>query len=82
MRHLKLLKSLLDNKSLQDKKIVHYCSLCPRKRANAAFLMGCFSLLMLKRGAGEEAGNAPFCRSQEKFHTVVLRGPRNISEAP
>ena len=26
--------------------------------------------------------NTPFCPSQEKFHTVVLRGLRNISEAP
>ena len=30
----------------------------------------------------KEAGNAPFCRSQEKFHTVVLRGVRNTSGAP
>ena len=30
----------------------------------------------------EEARNTPFCPSQEKFHTVVLRGVRNISEAP
>ena len=34
-------------------------------------------------GAGralEEARNTPFCPSQGKFHTVVLRGVRNISE--
>ena len=31
----------------------------------------------------EEAGNALFCPSQEKFHSVVLRGVGNISaEAP
>ena len=32
----------------------------------------------------QEAGNAPFCRLQEKFHTVVvLRGVRkHISETP
>ena len=29
-----------------------------------------------------EGGNTPFCTSQEKFHTVVLRCVRNISEAP
>ena len=29
----------------------------------------------------QEAGNAPFFRSREKFHTVVLRGVRNVSEA-
>jgi hypothetical protein len=30
----------------------------------------------------EEARNTPLCPSQEKFHTFVLRGLRNISEAP
>lgn len=30
--------------------------------------------------AGEEAGNSPFCLSQEKFHTAVLRGVGNVSE--
>jgi hypothetical protein len=30
----------------------------------------------------EEAINTPFCPLQEKFHTFVLRGLRNISEAP
>ena len=30
----------------------------------------------------EEARNTPFCPSQEKFHTVVLRGVRNSAEAP
>ena len=30
----------------------------------------------------EEAINTPFCPLQEKFHTVVFRGLRNISEAP
>jgi hypothetical protein len=32
-----------------------------------------------KRRAAEEAINTPFCPSQEKFHTVVLRG---ISDTP
>ena len=30
----------------------------------------------------KEARNVPFCPSQENFDTVVLRGVRNISEAP
>jgi hypothetical protein len=30
----------------------------------------------------EEAINTPFCPLQEKFHAFVLRGLRNISEAP
>ena len=29
-----------------------------------------------------QARNTAFCPSPEKFHTVVLRGVRNISEAP
>jgi hypothetical protein len=33
-------------------------------------------------GFGEEAINTPFCPLQEKFHPFVLRGLRNISEAP
>ena len=30
----------------------------------------------------EEAINTPFCSLQEKFRTFVLRGLRNISDAP
>jgi hypothetical protein len=30
----------------------------------------------------EEAINTPFCPVHEKFHTFVLRGLKNISEAP
>ena len=30
----------------------------------------------------QEAISTPFCLFQEKFPTVVLRGVRNISEAP
>jgi hypothetical protein len=40
--------------------------------------------LLLTSGSSEldqEARNTPFCPSQEKFHTVVLRGVRNISDA-
>jgi hypothetical protein len=35
-----------------------------------------------KTNLPEEAINTPFCPLQEKFHTFVLRGLRNISEAP
>ena len=34
------------------------------------------------RALAEEARNIQFCPLQEKFHTFVLRGLRNISEAP
>ena len=33
-------------------------------------------------GEAEEAINTPFCPLREKTHTFVLRGLRNISEAP
>jgi hypothetical protein len=36
----------------------------------------------LREEMHKEARNTPFCHSQEKFHTVVLSGVRNISEAP
>ena len=32
-------------------------------------------------GAAQEVRNFLFCPSQEKFHTVVLKGVRNISDA-
>jgi hypothetical protein len=31
---------------------------------------------------GEEVINTPFCPLQEKFHTFVLRGLRNVSVSP
>ena len=37
---------------------------------------------VLRNDASQEARNIPFCPSQEKFHTFVLRCVRNISEAP
>jgi hypothetical protein len=36
----------------------------------------------VERAAGEEAINTTFCPLQEKFHTFVLRGLRNIYAAP
>jgi hypothetical protein len=47
----------------------------------------CVSSVILKSstwpdGQSKEAINTPFCPLQEKFHTFVLRGLRNISEAP
>ena len=37
---------------------------------------------LTRRGKHAEARNTRFCASQQKFHTVVLRGARNISDAP
>ena len=37
---------------------------------------------LVERELGEEAIDTPFCSLQEKFQTSVLRGLRDISEAP
>ena len=33
---------------------------------------------LIRKAADEEAINTPFCPLQEKFDTLVLRGPRKI----
>jgi hypothetical protein len=38
--------------------------------------------VLFKSHEDEEVINTPFCPLQKKFHTFVLRGLRNISEAP
>jgi hypothetical protein len=48
-------------------------------------LAGAAALVLARLGmatAIKEAINTPFCPSQEKLHTFVLRDARNISEAP
>lgn len=50
-RYCRMMKSMLDDKSLADKKILHYCSSDPKKRANAAYLMSCFLVMYLRRSA-------------------------------
>ena len=43
---------------------------------------GALLLSRMARIVGKEARHTPFCPSREKFHTVVIRGVTNISEAP
>jgi len=50
-RYCKLLKAILDDPQLANKRIVHFCSQCPKKRANAAYLIGAFQVMMLRRTA-------------------------------
>ena len=45
------LEKLLKNQAYSSYKIYHYTSLNPQKRSNAAFLMGAFQILVLRRGA-------------------------------
>lgn len=50
-RYCKMLEAKLNEPSLADKKIVHYCSHDPKKRANAAFLIGCYQVIALHKSA-------------------------------
>lgn len=47
------LEKLMKRSSNSSFKIFHYTSLNPQKRANAAFLMGAFQIIVLKRSALE-----------------------------
>jgi beta-galactosidase GanA len=61
----------------EEKSYLQFIQLCAK--------MDLFIILRLGPyvcGEIKEAINTPFCPSQEKFHTDVLRGFRNISEAP
>lgn len=61
-RYCQLLDTMLTDPSLSSKRIVHYCSHNPYKRANAAYLMCAYQVLVLKRGSEEVL--RPFCRLQ------------------
>lgn len=43
-RYCQKLNAKLNNKTLANKKIVHYTSMNPAKRVNAAYLIGAFSV--------------------------------------
>jgi len=47
----KELEKLISDKQYTNYKIYHYTSLDYAKQANAAFLMGCFMIIILKRSA-------------------------------
>jgi cell division cycle 14 len=53
----KELEKLMNDANYKNFKIYHYSSLDYAKQANAAFLMGCFMMIILKRSA-EEAWQA------------------------
>merc|ERR1740123_416740 len=46
-RYCKLLEAKLTDPSLQDKRIIHYCSHDPKKRANAACLICAYQVIVL-----------------------------------
>ena len=45
------LDKLMNNAEYKKAKIYHYCSENPKKKANAAFLMGAYQVIALKRTA-------------------------------
>lgn len=64
-RYCRLVKAILDDPQLSNKKIVHFCSQDPKKRANAAYLIGCFLIMMLKKPA--DMAYRPFVNIRPPF---------------
>eukprot|EP00929_Paragymnodinium_shiwhaense_P009025 TRINITY_DN113043_c0_g1_i2.p1 TRINITY_DN113043_c0_g1~~TRINITY_DN113043_c0_g1_i2.p1 ORF type:complete len:421 (-),score=61.26 TRINITY_DN113043_c0_g1_i2:143-1405(-) len=52
-RYCRRLAEKLHEPALASKKIVHYCSNDPKKRANAAFLVGAYQVIVMQRSAAE-----------------------------
>ncbi|XP_065355684.1 probable serine/threonine-protein kinase DDB_G0282963 isoform X2 [Calliphora vicina] len=52
-RYCQKLNAKLSNKTLANKKIVHYTSMNPAKRVNAAYLIGAFSIIYLNKSPEE-----------------------------
>lgn len=57
-RYCKLLEAKLKDPALQDKRIIHYCSHDPKRRANAACLICAYQVIAL--GTPAEAAFEPF----------------------
>lgn len=58
-RYCKMLEAKLSDLSLSDKRIIHYCSHDPKKRANAAFLICTYQVSVQNMPA--EVAYEPFC---------------------
>jgi cell division cycle 14 len=57
-RYCKMLEAKLNDPMLKSARIVHYCSHDPKKRANAACLIGAFQVIVL--GKSGDASYQPF----------------------
>lgn len=57
-RYCRLLDATLKDPELAGKRIIHFCSHDPKKRANAAFLICCYKLVVLHESA--EVAFEPF----------------------
>lgn len=58
-RYCKVLDAKLKDPGLADKRIIHYCSHDPKKRANAAFLICVYQVVA--QGKPAELAYEPFC---------------------
>ncbi|CAD7930458.1 unnamed protein product [Amoebophrya sp. A25] len=58
-------QNLLNDPALSGKKIVHYCSADPKKRANAAYLACAFQVMILRREA--DVAYKPFVGAKPAF---------------
>ena len=64
-RYCRLVKAILDDPQLMNKKIVHFTSQDPKKRANAAYLVGAFLVMMLRKPA--DLAHRPFLNIRPPF---------------
>ncbi len=67
------LANLLKAKDYDRAKIYHYCGESPQKKANAAFLMGAFEVIVLGRSAADAF--KPFASEKFQDYRDALRGP-------
>lgn len=74
-RYCKMMEAMLKDPTLSDKKIVHYCSNDPGKRANAAFLICAYQVIAQRKPA--EVAFDPFCAVYPPFLPFrdATRGP-------
>merc|ERR1719454_122974 len=94
MVHLycKMLTQKLSDPSLADKRIIHFCSHDPKKRANAAFLICTYQVSVV--GMPADTAHEPFCgiyppflpfrdatQRVSSFHLTVLDCLQGLQEA-
>jgi len=64
-RYCKMMDATLKDPKLADKRIVHYCSHDPGKRANAAFLICAYQVIAMRKPA--DLAFQPFCSVYPPF---------------
>jgi cell division cycle 14 len=68
-------KAILDDQHLAGRRIVHFCNTCPKKTANAAYLMCSFLVMICRKTA--QLSFQPFERSG-----VYLKPFRDACQGP